>query len=603
MKYITFKKLIIKNFLSVGDDPVEISFNTGLNIITGVNKDKIDRRNGVGKSTVADALYFSVFGDTLRELKKEHIINNVTQNKCEVALSFTVNDNDSDTEYRIIRTLNPSKCNIYRNDIDVTRDSIANTNQYISSILSSSPDVFQNCIIMTVNNTVPFMAKKRVEKRKFIEGILNLEVFGDMLSTIRSDYNEVMGTFDKECTKFEEVSTTLQTYREQKETTDKNIKTQLVDLQERKDRNNNRIQDLKEKHADIKIQNIDDLVNQSKEYQNKLKKINDAKIAVARGITKLETKISYNEKLYMRLGTEESTCPVCLRSVSDHDKDKIEEEKSLIKNKIESFTSEIETLRVASEKTDNQKIQTDSKISAIATQINNANITNENIKNIKERIEDIIKNNDQLDIDIEKLNTQDNQFDILIVDVEKRLNSIQTEITNIKTLLQTLDIVKFVVSEEGVKSYIVKKILQLLNGKLAYYLKKMDSNCICVFNEYFEEQIIDEKGKICSYFNFSGAERKNIDLACLFAFMDIRRLQGDVAFNFSIYDELFDSSLDEKGVELVIGILKERIEKFNECVMVISHRKESAKLATGEIIFLEKTKGITRRVDNLSFES
>ena len=83
----------------------------------------------------------------------------------------------------------------------------------------------------------------------------------------------------------------------------------------------------------------------------------------------------------------------------------------------------------------------------------------------------------------------------------------------------------------------------------------MDSNCVCIFNEYFEEQIIDDKGKVLSYFNFSGAEKKNIDLACLFAFMDIRRLQGDVAFNFNIYDELFDSSLDEKGVELVIEIL------------------------------------------------
>ena len=125
----------------------------------------------------------------------------------------------------------------------------------------------------------------------------------------------------------------------------------------------------------------------------------------------------------------------------------------------------------------------------------------------------------------------------------------------------------------------------------------MDSNCICVFNEYFEEEIVDEKGKLCSYFNFSGAERKNIDLACLFAFMDIRRLQGDVAFNFSMYDELFDSSLDERGVELVIDILNDRIEAHNECVMVISHRKESTKLATGEIIFLEKQNGVTIRVE------
>ena len=139
-------------------------------------------------------------------------------------------------------------------------------------------------------------------------------------------------------------------------------------------------------------------------------------------------------------------------------------------------------------------------------------------------------------------------------------------------------------------------MLNIFNSRLAHYLQKMDSNCVCYFNEYFEEQIINEKGKICSYFNFSGAERKNIDLACLFAFMDIRRLQGDVTYNFSMYDELFDSSLDERGVELVINILKERVEQYKECVMVISHRKESVKAAQGEIIFLEKDNGITRRV-------
>ena len=64
-----------------------------------------------------------------------------------------------------------------------------------------------------------------------------------------------------------------------------------------------------------------------------------------------------------------------------------------------------------------------------------------------------------------------------------------------------------------------------------------------------------------------------------------------------MFDELLDSSLDEKGVELVLNILKERIEKHNENVYVISHRKESVKAATGEVIVLEKKNGITTRVD------
>ena len=79
MKYINFNSVVIKNFLSVGETPVTVNFNQGLNIITGNNKDKVDRRNGVGKSTVADSIYFAIYGTNLRELKKDHRRQNCMQ--------------------------------------------------------------------------------------------------------------------------------------------------------------------------------------------------------------------------------------------------------------------------------------------------------------------------------------------------------------------------------------------------------------------------------------------------------------------------------------------------------------------------------------------
>ena len=86
--------------------------------------------------------------------------------------------------------------------------------------------------------------------------------------------------------------------------------------------------------------------------------------------------------------------------------------------------------------------------------------------------------------------------------------------------------------------------------------------------------------------------------------MDLRRLQGDIVFDFSMYDELLDSSLDERGIEIVVDILKERVTKFGEMIYIISHRKEAGTLvntslggdASGEIILLQKQKGITTRV-------
>ena len=71
MKQVDFRKISIKNFLSVGTEPVIIDFKPGLHIITGINKDKQDRRNGVGKSTIADRIIHMCGGLTEREMKAQ----------------------------------------------------------------------------------------------------------------------------------------------------------------------------------------------------------------------------------------------------------------------------------------------------------------------------------------------------------------------------------------------------------------------------------------------------------------------------------------------------------------------------------------------------
>ena len=596
MKYVNFNKVIIRNFLSVGEEPVQVEFNTGLNIITGNNKDKVDRRNGVGKSTIADSVYFAIFGTTLRELKKDHIINNVTQRDCVVELFFTVNVDGKSSEYHIIRQLAPSKCKLYKDDEDITRDSIANTTEYVCKLLNTTPDVFQNCVIMTINNATPFMAKKKLEKRKFIEGIFNLQVFSDMLISVRQDFNKVTRELDIECAKYEEISNNLAAYTEQQQNA-ANIKLRSMNkFKARLETNKKELESLeleKEKVDKIDIE----------KYQSNIAKLNDVIPTIDQGIQEIITKkseyqtlIDVNKSKHNKIGTDKDTCPVCLSTLDDNHKHFIHEEK----DKLIDLISKLKKKATALESKLTEKQTLRSELRAKKTQqkdkLSDAKLQIQNLANIRQRIEQLTSLNDDIVDDIESLDKQDEGFDQIMKESEARLEKTQTGINTIKKDLAKLDIIKFIVSEEGVKSYIVKKILQLFNSKLAHYLKKMDSNCICIFNEYFEEEIVDEKGKLCSYFNFSGAERKNIDLACLFAFMDIRRVQGDVAFNFSMYDELFDSSLDERGVELVIDILKERIEHHNECVMVISHRKESTKLATGEIIFLEKQNGVTTRV-------
>ena len=602
MKFVNFNTIKIKNFLSIGNEEVEIDFKQGLNIITGINKDKQDRRNGVGKSTIADAIHFAIFGETIRELSKDFIVNTINKKNTVVQLNFSVNENNEIKQYKIVRKLKPTKCYLFVDDVDLTESTIPNTNKKIKNIVSGSPEVFQNCVIMSLNTTLPFMAQRRVEKRKFIEGILNLEIFSEMLNRARSEYNDVQKKYEHAHKDYDHSNNILTLLKEQKD----NIVKSVI---EQKEKILNRISVIEKEIEENKnkIEPIDkELVERTREkiiqINEKLEHISTKISDVKTNITRHDTEISFYQKHIDNIGTEKEVCPTCLHEITSNDREHIHLEKEKInkdilnrKEDIESLKKQVNGLKKLKKSNLDVKDKINVYISNVKTTANNNKLAKSYIKNLSN---DLDSNNNNLktlqeketSVEVQDLESKIKNKLIEVEELEKNTNDIHND-------LEVLNVVKYILSEEGVKSFIVKKILDVLNNRLAYYLQKMDANCLCSFNELFEEKIINEKGEDCSYFNFSGAERKNIDLAILFTFMDMRRLQGEVAYNIVIFDELLDSSLDEKGVELVLSLLNERVEEYKENIYIISHRKESAKAATGEVITLQKQNGITTRVD------
>lgn len=601
MKNVTFKTLKLSNFLSVGEEPVVVDFKQGLSLITGRNIDKPERRNAIGKSTIADAFYFCIFGETLRELKKDLIVNNITNGKTVVELEFCVTSPYSIDSYKLIRTLGPSKVYLQKNGEDITRDSITNTTKLVCEVLSASPAAFQNCIIMTVNNAVPFMAKSKIEKRKFIEDIFGLEVFSKMLSTARSDYNETKKQLDITNVQLEEASNTLLNYQKQQENTSLQKQQTINTLTERLNKTLSDINKANEDLAKIEIVETDVFKTKEVALQQKQQEYEEESRSILVNYTEIQLTIKNLKDNLSKIGTSLNTCPTCLKPIDQHDASYIEEEKKRIKQDIND--KEIELLALREKQAKNQDVikKIQEGISKIHQCIRKNDESKRNQKYLEDRKVELSDWVLKIQNDIKETQSKDQSFDEAIKAAELKKKDLQTITDSIRIKLGNLDIIRFVVSEEGVKSYIVTKLLDLLNGRLQHYLLKLDSNTKCLFNEYFEEEIINEKGKVCSYFNFSGAERKAIDLACLFAFSDIRRMQGGVSYNLAIYDELFDSSFDEKGIELVTSILRDRIDDYQESSIVISHRKESMSAVTGDIIFLEKRNGITTRVDYSDF--
>jgi DNA repair exonuclease SbcCD ATPase subunit len=600
MKHVNFNYIKVKNFLSIGNEEVQVNFKTGINVITGNNKDKLDRRNGVGKSTIADSIHFAIFGETIREIPKSNIINNITNKGTYVELGFSISENNVVNNYKIIRTLKPTKCFLYINDEDKTESTIINTTNTIKELLSASQELFQNCVIMSLNTTLPFMAQKKVEKRKFIEGILKLEVFSQMLQVARTEHNDVIKDYD---------STSKELTHQ---INYKNIVTKQ--LEDKKIENDNRIDryksDIEKKSKKISLlesqitePNLElvSTIKQKKEaFDVNIEEVENSIETDLHKRMQYEAEIKMFKKTLSEIGTDKAKCPVCLHEISSDDRDHIESEKSKISNDIKDREQDIEDINLQVGNLKQRKKTYITEQDKCKSYLKDVLAGVESNKRIKLTIGEIKEEILELEKEISTIeNTTDNTTELekQIEGYSNQVITLENDVERLSRSNKILEFVKYVLSEEGVKSYIVKKILNILNNRLLYYLDKMDANCVCKFNEFFEEEIKNDKGQECSYFNFSGAERKNIDLACLFTFMDIRRMQGDVSYNLVMFDELLDSSLDEKGVELVLSILKERVDQYKEGIYIISHRKESAKESSGEVIYLEKTNGITRRVN------
>ena len=594
MRFITFKVLEGKNFLSFGDKSVKIELKPGVNAITGTNYDKEDSKNGVGKSCVTEFLYYALYGTTLRNIPKDYIQNTFTQKRCEVGLTFEISTNNVIDTFKIVRKLNPTKCQLFKNDEEITRSTLAKTNALIQDLIHTPATVFQNSVIMSVNTALPFMALPKVDKRKFIESVLGLEVFTQMVLKVRDDYSILKKDYELAYTKLEQTQTELSFNQSQFENYENLKQERLEKLQNKKNTLVSDIDTIKKKIKKNNDSTISEKTAELKKVEEQHQQLSSKNSNLQNKLSIVDAEINTEKKQIKQLIETKEKCPTCSRNYSEEHVQHVQDIVTKKQNSLQEYNNARE--KIANAITDNE---TKTKSLSVLIQTLKTEITT---------LESEKRDNETLSVSLNHLqsNLKDVEEELLVV-TKQQNNELKGKITTLAQAvkehkekvdklnneLNILETVKFVISEEGIKSFIVKKILKVLNSRLAYYLKKLEANCLCQFNEFFDEEIIDEQAQPKSYFNFSGGERKRIDLACLFAFADIRRLQGDVNFSTVFYDELIDSSLDNKGVELTLKILRERFNENNESCYIITHRGPEVTAKAEHTIHIEKRNGIS----------
>ena len=168
---IVFKKVRYKNFLSAGQQFIEIGLDSSATTL-------VMGDNGAGKSTMLDALCFGLFQRAFRNIKKDQLINTINEKEAVVEVEFVVGQK----EYKIIRGIKPNTFEIWCDGDMLNQDAAQRDYQkhLEQTILKLNFRSFTQVVILGSSSFVPFMQLRARHRRQVVEEILDIEIFSRM---------------------------------------------------------------------------------------------------------------------------------------------------------------------------------------------------------------------------------------------------------------------------------------------------------------------------------------------------------------------------------------------------------------------------------------
>jgi len=586
---LEFEKIKIKNFLSVGSVPLEFSYKPGVHLVTGkINGKSV--RNGCGKSLLfTDALVFALFGKSVRDINLDQMVNSIIGEKCEVTLWLSIND----IPYRIERGIKPGYLRIYKNNSEES-DELGNKKDAQKNFerkLGITYLSFKNMITQNINSSKPFFDMKADERRMFLEDIINLNVYGKMFELIKKEHNHSKN--NKKVLEAEYVSTkkilenkqnTFDKIEERKSTFDITKKEQLTTL-------NNKLLELHNKKQSIEISDKD-FDGIKEKINTKLQQIISQQAKHEHIVEDTLTNIKRNKTKISKI-KENPVCPLCNNPTSsEHSEEHITE----LQTEIGDYEKTIEQSKSILQKCTTAKSELNiklKKLNSLIQQNNDAKSDiqkiNLNIKNIETQIEEL-KNKT---FELENIITED--------DIEKAKKSVEDKAKELNAETENLvysQRLKELLGDKGIKNYIIRQIIPLLNKHINEYLLMLNATYSTRFDENLNESLKSRNCQDFNYKNFSSGEKKRIDLALIFTLIDIAKARKSVDCNVLVLDEVLDTSLCSDGTGSFISFLTNEFKRKypSMAVYVITHKSDITEESFDSVIELEKVNEFTKLV-------
>ena len=545
---IIFNTIRWKNFLSTGNQFTEIKLDRSPNTL-------IVGENGGGKSTMLDALCFSLFGKPFRNINKPQLVNSINKKQLLVEVEFQ----SGRKSYKIVRGIKPNLFEIYVDGDLINQDAAARDYQkYLEeSILKLNYKSFTQIVILGSASFTPFMQLPSGTRREIIEDLLDIQIFTTMNVVLRDKVNDLKDRLSMADNKLEVLKQKASIQKEYVDTLEANKEKRVDEIKSRIAECDTSIAALQKTveflEHDKTIQ--EDARAALGDLASKQKKLEQFKTKFSSQLRDIQKEISFYE--------ETDDCPSCKQKIPHEHKSSLVDER---KDKMQTLNEGMEKLSEEFERLQ-ELLEKDQEISREIAEFNNKILSSNSEIIVQQRLIQALNlelsdiTNKTGDIEAEKTKLKTYAKEVLAQNEEKaKLNEEKHYMDAVSTLLK----------DTGIKTKIIRQYLPVINKLVNKYLQAMDFFVQFNLDEKFDETIKSRHRDDFSYASFSEGEKQRIDLALLFTWRTIAKMKNSVATNLLILDEVFDSSLDNNGTDYVMSLLDTIGEDTN--LFVISHK-------------------------------
>ena len=566
---MTFQILSIscRNFQSVGNVSQAVDFDKEhLTLVLGENLDlggdSGDSRNGVGKSTMINALSYALYGQALTNIKKENLINKTNGKNMLASVEIRVKGID----YRIERGRRPNVLKLYINNQEQTSTDIVDdaqgdsreTQKHIEQLLGMSHTMFKHVVALNTY-TEPFLSMRASDQREIIEQLLGITVLSEKSEALKLQMKIIKDEIQSESFKIDGIKVANENI--QKSINSLGIKSSAWETKKNQDLENLGKLILQLSSVDIEAELIaHESLKQWNTNNNKLKDLQKQKATLESAISQAQ-KTRDNYVLEFE-SLKNKICHACEQTLHDHKHEEMTasaiinlEDSQKYLDKVSSDLENIlkEIIEIGDlPRPPSTFYETEAE----------AHGHKNNLASLEQSLENKIIESNPYKEQIDELKTTALQ--------EISWNTIN-ELTKIKDHQEFL--YKLLTNKDSfIRKKIIDQNLSYLNKRLSYYTYKLGLPHKVVFQNDLTVEIT-QLGQELDFDSLSRGERNRLILSLSFAFRDVwENLFQHI--NLLVVDELLDSGMDPAGIEAGLSVLKKMARERNKNIFLISHKDE-----------------------------